>query len=148
MTEATFWLIISLLNWNAAGDYEAIIEPAVVELSTRSEQEIFAFEEMLAMKLYALDTKAHAKEIGSGAYVDGEMYPHLDTFLYSRCAVVANGRIMYTAVLANPKLSHKDIDFEGVLYISSTAYERKTGKEFDYITKFSYETFSNEAGWQ
>lgn len=148
MTEATFWLIISLLNWNAAGDYEAIIEPAVVELSTRSEQEIFAFEEMLAMKLYALDTKAHAKEIGSRAYADGFLVWNPNPFLYSRCAVVANGSIMYTSVLANPKFFPKDIDFKALLYIAPIAYERKTGREFNYITKFSYKAFSNEAGWQ
>ncbi|AYN27062.1 DUF4240 domain-containing protein [Buttiauxella sp. 3AFRM03] len=155
MTEATFWLIISLFNWSAEGGDYAVIEPAVVELSEKSEQEILAFDEILTQKLYALDTVAHAKEIGKGSYVEGAShlggpeYFSPDMFLYVRCGLVANGRAMYEKVFVDPKAFPKDLDFEALLMVASIAYERKTGKEFDPApTKFSYETFSNKTGWQ
>jgi hypothetical protein len=44
----------------------------------------------------------------------------------------------------------KDIEFESLLYIAPTAYERKTGGDGNDIRELaaeSYETFSNKAGW-
>jgi hypothetical protein len=44
----------------------------------------------------------------------------------------------------------KDAEFESLMYVASTAYERKTGLvdggELD-MTDVSFETFSNEDGW-
>jgi len=148
VTEAVFWLIISLFDWSKSGNDAAVIEPAVAELSKKSEPEIVAFEEILAQKLYALDTVAHAKEIGEEAYVGNSKHFSSDWFLYSRCAVVANGLTVYERVLANPKTFPKDLEFEAILSVGPAAYKRKTGKEFSHVTKFDYETYSNKAGWQ
>ena len=44
----------------------------------------------------------------------------------------------------------KDIEFESLLYVAPTAYERKTGISGDAVrnqTELSYETFSNTEGW-
>tara|TARA_R110002124_G_scaffold77590_1_gene207849 strand:- start:49 stop:495 length:447 start_codon:yes stop_codon:yes gene_type:complete len=147
MKEATFWLIISLLNWSEAGNDDAVIEPAVAELSKMSEAQILGFSELLAEKLYALDTLRHAKEIGEDAYIKPEEYFSADLFLYARCVVVANGKELYEQVLIDPQVFPKDLEFEALLYIASTAYERKTGKELDYQTKISYETYANKDGW-
>jgi hypothetical protein len=148
MGEAAFWNIIELLNWKRAGDDEAVIKPAVKALAKRPVAEITAFEEILAQKLYALDTEAHARSIGEEAYADDKHFS-VDWFLYARCCVVANGRNLYEQVLANPSSFPQDMEFEALLSIGSNAYEIKT-KEQDYSfeTSVSYETFSNLQGWK
>lgn len=147
MNEVVFWTIISLLNWDASGNDELVIEPAVVALMEYSAQDIIEFEEILADKLYRLDTLAHASSIGEEAYTDGSSYFSADWFLYSRCVVVANGKELYDSVLQQPKNFPKDIEFESLLLIGPEAFERKTGIEYTHSTKLSYETFSNKAAW-
>ncbi len=147
MTEANFWAIIAMLNWAATGDDEAVIAPAVAELAKYEVAEIYEFENILAQKLYALDTRAHAEQIGEYAYREGEHFS-VDWFLYTRCVVVANGRDFFMHVLENPKEFPKDMEFESLLYIAPEAYELKTGLEFDHDSEPSYETFSNVEGWQ
>lgn len=148
MDNAQFWRIINLLDWECGGGDQAVLEPAVAALSQLPEDEIAGFEELLSQKLYALDTLSHATNVGEDAYVDKSEYFSVDTFLYARCCVVANGEALYTSVLDHPAEFPKDVEFEALLSLASTAYERKTGvapEGFD--TSVSYETFSNEAGW-
>ena len=59
------------------------------------------------------------------------------------------GREVYEAVRADPARMLKNAAFEALLYVAATAYERKTGLEWDDLddTEVSYETFSNEGGW-
>jgi hypothetical protein len=71
-----------------------------------------------------------------------------DGFLYARCVVVANGKEFYEAVLKDPSKFPKNMEFESLLGLASGAYELKTGKEFEYSTGCSYESFSNPAGWR
>ena len=104
------------------------------------------FADLLSEKLYLLDAKKYAKHIGEDAW-DGEQYFSVDNFLYARCCVVANGENLYKKVLNNPETMPKDITFEALLYLPSDAYERKTGKDYDYIPAFNFETYSNEEGW-
>lgn len=147
MDETEFWRIIGLFNWKRTGDDDAVLKPAVKELAKRSLEDIAAFEEILSRKLYALDTMAHAKQIGADAYADGKHFS-VDLFLYARCCVVANGPDVYASVLSDPAEFPKDMDFEALLELASAAYELKSGEApgaFD--TSVSYETFSNQAGW-
>ena len=146
MKETLFWTLISLLNWTAIGNDEMVIEPVVKSLSELSVEEIQSFEDILAKKLYALDHIRYAKEIGEDAYVEDE-YFSTDSFLYSRCAVVANGLKVYDHVLSNPKDFPKDIEFEAILTIAQKAYEKKTGNVWTYVSKTNYEAYSNESGW-
>ncbi len=41
----------------------------------------------------------------------------------------------------------KDMEFESLLTVGPTAFERKTGEDFGHVAPISYETFSNQAGW-
>jgi hypothetical protein len=68
VTNDKFWLLIALLDWDMSGDDEAVVEPAVAALSQRSIEDIEAFEGLLAEKLHALDTEAHARQVGEHAY--------------------------------------------------------------------------------
>jgi predicted DNA-binding WGR domain protein len=147
MSDEAFWRIIALFNWKKTGDDDAVIEPAVNALAQMAPEHIKGFEDILAAKLYALDTVAHAREIGDEAYQPGKYFSS-DWFLYERCCVVANGAAFYEAVLAEPRNMPKDVEFEAILYVAGTAYERKTGEEIDHASSVSYETFANKQGWQ
>lgn len=148
MNENEFWSIIGMLNWDESGDDEAVVEPVVDCLSQKSDDEIFQFEELLAQKLHALDTKAHAKEIGEDAYINDEEYFSVDGFLYSRCVVVANGKELFQHILENPKEFPKDMEFEAILYVSQEAFEQKNDKEWEYVSPTDYETYKNVSGWK
>lgn len=145
---AEFWRIIGLFDWAETGDDEAVIAPAVEALAKNSLDEIAAFEEHLSQCLYALDTMRHARCIGDYAYVDADTHFSVDWFLYARCCVVANGKEVYESVLNDPKEFPKDMEFEALLSVASSAYKAKTGEEFSgFETSVSYETFSNTIGW-
>ena len=146
MDEKKFWELINQLNWKKSGDDEAVIRPVVKKLSRVSIEDIFTFEDILSQKLFELDTEAHAREIGESAY-GNDGYFSVDYFLYARCCVVANGREFFEKVRANPSEFPKDMVFEALLSIAQQAFELKTGEEFNYDAKVSYETFSNKAGW-
>lgn len=137
-----------MLNWEESGDDEAVVEPVVDCLLQKSDDEIFQFEELLAQKLHALDTKAHAKEIGEDAYINDEEYFSVDGFLYARCVVVANGQELFQHILENPKEFPKDMEFEAILYVAQEAYEQKNDKEWEYVSPTDYETYKNVSGWK
>ena len=132
-----FWTLIAQLDWRHKGKESKVIAPVVETLATKSVRTIKNFEERLATLLYQLDTKAHSQRASASP----------DGFLYSRCACVANGPEFYDSVRANPKKMPLKTEFESLLGIAATAYEKKTGREFDYRTGRSYETGSNLKGW-
>ncbi len=136
-----------MLNWEATGDDAAVVQPVVNELATMSVEEVRQFDDILASKLFALDTRAHATEIGEGSYVEGEHFS-VNMFLYARCVVVANGQEVFDAVVADPKSFPKDLEFESLLYIAAAAYEKKTGENYTHSPMPSYETYSNKDGWR
>ena len=146
LTDEQFWAVIGRLDWNRRGDDEAVIEPAVVALADQGTDAACAFQDILAQKLYALDTKEHATNIGENAYRGTEHFS-VDWFLYARCMVVANGRTVFERVLRNPAAFPKDMEFEALLTIAPNAYERVASRDFDHVSRVSYETYSNRAGW-
>jgi predicted DNA-binding WGR domain protein len=146
MSEDVFWRIIGLFNWKKTGDDEAVVEPAVKVLAQMPVDQIERFDDILAEKLYALDTETHAREIGEEAYRPGKYFSP-DWFLYVRCCVVANGREFFETVVRTPTEMPKDMEFESLLSVAPTAFERKTGEEFVHISALSYESFSNREGW-
>ncbi|MGG4491173.1 DUF4240 domain-containing protein [Metabacillus idriensis] len=147
MKDESFWSIISLLNFNAECD-EDIIEPSINELAKMSVRDIKQFEEAVAYKLYLLDTKEHAKNIGEYSYGEEKNYFSADLFLYFRCSVVAKGKEFFESTLSEPKNMPNDDSFESLLSLASDAYRRRTGKEFEYYTGCDYESFSNVEGWK
>ncbi|MGE1217013.1 DUF4240 domain-containing protein [Bacillus toyonensis] len=148
MDENKFWKIIDMFDWDHEGDDETVLEEAVNYLSKSSNEDIFAFEDILSKLLYDLDGIEYAKNIGEYAYVDEEEFFSVDNFLYARCVVVANGRDFYYEVLQSPEEMPKDIEFESLLSVAREAYEQKNDEEFDYMPKFDYETYSNKGKWR
>lgn len=149
MKDETFWSIISLINFDVGNDEEEILETAVNALAKMSVKDIKEFEEALSYKLYLLDTKEHAKNIGEYSYdEENQAYFSVDLFLYFRCSVIAKGKEYFELTIKNPQNMPKDNSFETLLSLASKAYTRRTGKELEYITGCDYESFSNEEGWK
>lgn len=147
MNEKEFWKTVGMFKWKYQDDDERILEKAIKYLSTKSDEDINRFEDILSRLLYDLDGVAYAKNIGEGAYVNEETYFSPDLFLYARCAVVANGKNFYYEVLKNPKAMPADVEFEALLYVAGEAFELKNDEEFDYSAKVDYETYSNKKKW-
>lgn len=147
MEEGEFWSVIDLLDWEHQGNDEKVLEPAVKALAAKTEEAICQFAERFAYLLYQLDTKPHASNMGEYSYDPETDYVSADGFLYARCAVLANGKGLYEAVLEEPTEMPEDLEFESLLCLTDRAYELKTGREYDYSTGCSFETFSNGAAW-
>lgn len=147
MDEDVFWSIIDCLDWSNEGNDDKVIEPVIKKLAKLSVKEIKKFAETLSYKLYLLDTKEHAKNIGVDSYTEQNQYISSDWFLYVRCVAIVNGKDFYYKALNTPINMPKDIEFESLLEIPHKAYEIKTKNYFDYETEYSYETFSNKKGW-
>jgi hypothetical protein len=148
MTEKAFWELINLINWKKLGNDDAVVRPLVNALAKLPHKEITAFDNILAKKLFALDTEAHARHMGGDyAFRGPDEFFSVDAFLYSRCAVVANGQETYKRILADPKEFPEDAEFEALLFVAATAYEKSTGKEYTQTTKVNFETYSNRKGW-
>ena len=150
MNETTFWDIIECFDWDKTGDDDAVLEPACAALALRDEESIFKFDDILANKLHSLDTREHCRACYAGELDpdNGDDYISADDFLYARCAVVANGRDFYAAVLADPGKFPQQVEFEALLSLPDAAYERKTGKSYEHVSPISYESFENSAGWE
>lgn len=146
LSEQRFWEIIALLDWSKEGDDDMVLDPAIAHLAAGSIRHIYEFADILSEKLYQLDNKKYAKHIGEDAWRT-DRYFSVDNFLYARCCVIANGQESFNQVLKNPKSMPKDLTFEALLYLPSEAYERRTGKNYDYLPAFNFETYSNQEGW-
>lgn len=146
LPEAEFWRIIALLDWKSEND-GAITAPAIEYLSQQSTDTIEAFEDLLSFKLYLLDGRQFAENVGDNAYRGEGQSFSVDEFLYARCFVVAKGEHFYTHVLENPEAMPKNKTFEALLGVSSQAFRLKTGKSFDYSPTHIIETFANAEGW-
>jgi len=146
LSDADFWKIIALLDWEKTGDDEAVVAPAVDYLSTLPVSFIYQFEDKLAEKLYQLDTQIHAENCGVNHW-QSDKYFSSDVFLYERCCVLANGKDFYEKILSDATQMPKDIDFEPLLYIAANAYEKQTNTKMQYAPPISYETFSNKSAW-
>ncbi len=147
LSEAHFWAIMGKLNWDNEDDNDAVVEPAIAYLVMQPVRHIFEFADLLSEKLYALDARIYAQNIGEDAWLPNA-YFSVDNFLYARCCVVANGKKAFLDVQKNPSRMPKDLTFEDLLYVASTAYSRKMGKKYTYSPICSIETYSNKEGWQ
>ncbi len=147
MNDDVFWEVIEALDWDKTGEDDAVLEPAILMLASRKDQDILDFADILSEKLHLLDGEAFARSIGKDAYKGPRTHFSRNCFLSARCCAIANGQEFYNEVLEDPEKMPKDMEFEALLRIPSKAYERKTGKKLTYITKYSFETFANKSGW-
>lgn len=147
MPDDQFWNIIDLLDWDQEGDDLSVIEPSVMALAKMEKEEILAFEEALCRKLFALDGEVFAKNVGKESYKGKEGHFSKTWFLSARCCAVANGEEAYKEICENPQLMPKDLGFSALCQIAPKAFEKKLGDDFNYVSRFGKETFSNASGW-
>ena len=147
MQDDEFWQLIDQLDWDQEGDDLQVIEPCVVALADQDKEQILAFEEALSRKLFALDGEAYAKNIGRESYKGKDSHFSKSWFLSARCCAVANGEEAYKEICEEPEKMPKDLGFKALCQIAPKAFEKKMGEEFNYVSKFGKETFSNSTGW-
>lgn len=146
MTENKFWKILDMLDWDNAGDDDKVLKPALDYLAKLEDEEIFAFEELMAEHLYKLDTRGFAAKL----YSEDE-YMSDDMFLYQRCVALVNGKSYFDGLLNGTVQPDPDLEFESILYLPGGAWAKKHNAEpedYPYLTETSYETGSNAAGWE
>lgn len=146
MTENKFWKILDMLDWDNAGDDDKVLKPALDYLAILEDEEIFAFEELMAEHLYKLDTRGFAARL----YAEDE-YMSDDMFLYQRCVALVNGKSYFDGLLNGTIQPDPDLEFESILYLPRGAWAKKHNAEpedYPYLTETSYETGSNAAGWE
>ena len=146
MNETRFWKIINQFDWKTT-DTDKILAPAIKVLSQCSVNDIKKFHDILHQKLYSLDAQRFAEQLGSNRYAENMPFS-VDSFLYARCCVVANGENFYQTVLFTPSKMPKEYTFEALLYLPKEAYTSKTGKDnYNHFPETWCETFSNIEGW-
>jgi len=148
LSEGQFWDLIDLLNWDAEGDDDNVIAPAVQKLKEMDNDAIAAFEEILCEKLFLLDAERFAREIGRDSYQGQGRYFSKEWFLAARCCAVANGQGFFEEVLGEPKAMPKDLGFLALKELAARAYKAKNGKDFKYLTRFNPDSMSNQTGWR
>jgi hypothetical protein len=148
MDEDQFWAIIDLLDWEKESNQD-ILQPALEKLANFSKNDICTFNDILNAKLFALDGRQFAENLGSNAFkIENKRHFSVDDFLYSRCGVVGNGRQFFEEVLAKPNQIPKEFTFEALIYLPERAWKLQSGVDnYDYFPTLSYETFSNIENW-
>lgn len=138
MNEGLFWRLIASID-QEKDNREEMLAPLVDQLSGLTIEDIYAYQDILAEKLSTLDAPKFW-EIGGGSS---------DSFLYSRCYVVASGKEFYLSVLEEPNLFPNKpwIEFEHLLSTPYDAYEVKTGEELERVPRTNYETMFNVENW-
>ncbi|MGW0605558.1 DUF4240 domain-containing protein [Streptomyces sp. NPDC002644] len=140
MDENAFWQLIAACGTSAPDPEADELAPALTARLMRGPlHQVIGFAEQLSWALYRLDRREY------GADLSG------DQFLYTRAAVVAAGRAEYESVLRDPQrfVPYADglVWAVALLYVPDKAYRHLTGEEWDRDTRYSYESYSNTAGW-
>lgn len=140
MDENAFWQLIEACSPSVPdpGGHE-LAAALTARLVNAPVSDVVGFAEQLSWVLYRLDRE----EYGDG--LSG------DQFLYTRAAVVAAGRREYESVLRAPQRFMpypSDLVWaEALLYVPDNAYKHLTRDDWDRRTRYSYESYSNTAGW-
>ena len=146
MHPTVFWDIVAMLQPDE--EMSTREEAAIQRLSTFTAEDILRFQDLLAEQLYALDTEVLARRmIVPYSYRPDAAFSG-DHFLYARCYVVAKGKAYYDQVVSGALSFSGENTFEPLLYLAETAWERQTGRDYEYLPTPSYETFSNLNGWE
>lgn len=127
-----FWLLVDNAVQTSNGNNSLKEKYLTAELEKRSLDEIINFE--IAFRQCVIDAddfKVMAAQKIITNYVSD------DTYLYFRCWLIGQGRQVYTETLKNPDYLANIINkedrcsWEGIMYVATNAYSRKTGREED-----------------
>ena len=117
MDEDNFWHLIHLVDVHVWDDSETDYSPLSSALLNYPPEEFAESYEILAIKTFALDTKRHDAAF---SIIRGLS----DSFLNSRLAVGASGKLFYESVLRDPSKFpgwSRGAWFETLMYVSAIA---------------------------
>ncbi len=140
MNENAFWQLIEACSSSTPDpEGDELAAALTAHLTDGPVSDVIGFAEQLSWALYRLDRREYGDDLSS------------DQFLYTRAAVVAAGREEYESVLRDPQRFTPYADdliwAEALLYVPDNTYRHLTGDEWDRSTRYSYESYSNTAGW-
>ncbi|APE26085.1 DUF4240 domain-containing protein [Streptomyces venezuelae] len=140
MNENAFWQLIEACTPSVPDpEGDELAAALTARLTNGPVANVVGFAEQLSWALYRLDRKEYGDGLSS------------DQFLYTRAAVVAAGREEFERVLRSPErfmpYANDLVWAEALLYVPDNAYKHLTGEEWDRSTRYSYESYSNTAGW-
>ncbi|MEL7162746.1 MAG: DUF4240 domain-containing protein, partial [Bacteroidota bacterium] len=121
---------------------EEAVAPLLANLTSSSIEEIYGYQDQLAIHLSDLDGPDFFD-----AFAKGPLGASVDSFLYGRCYVVAKGRTFYENILKKPGKFPPGVDFEALLYLENEAYEAKMGEEMTRFSPVVFETAFNKKNW-
>ncbi|MEV0650696.1 DUF4240 domain-containing protein [Phytomonospora sp. NPDC050363] len=141
MDENAFWLLIEECGPPTPDpEGEELAAALEARLAKGPVSAVVGFAERLAELLYRLDRREYGEDLSG------------DAFLYVRAAVIVAGRREYEAVLADPRrfapFAADQVWAESLIYVPDRAYEGLTGREWSRDTRYSFESYSNTAGWE
>ncbi|WP_410809436.1 DUF4240 domain-containing protein [Micromonospora sp. 067-2] len=144
LAEEDFWRLVAVVGGQPEVQDDRPYEQLTSDLSEGPVERIIEFAETLAFKLWQLDRRELAVAVPPGADQLSD-----DGFLYARCAVVVAGPAAFDAVLADSSAFERFTSVEAahadsILDVASNAYRKVTGKEWDHVEEYDYETGSNE----
>ncbi|MET7963609.1 DUF4240 domain-containing protein [Micromonospora zamorensis] len=147
LADEEFWRLVDVLGGQPEVQDDRPYERLTSMLSEEPVERIIDFAEALAFKLHQLDRRVLAQAVFPGADRLSD-----DDFLYARCAVVVAGPAAMAAVLADAAAFERFTTVEAahadsILDVPSNAYQKATGKEWDHVEEYDYETGSNEQWW-
>ncbi|NJP68971.1 DUF4240 domain-containing protein [Streptomyces sp. ventii] len=141
MDEERFWRLVEECRppWpdpDADDLSSALVERLTAEPATVTA----AFAETLSRLLWELDRRELGEDESS------------DSFLHTRAAVVAAGERAYRTVRADPvrfaPFATGPVRAGSLLSVPGRAWRRLTGEEWQRDTRYTYESYSNRAGWE
>lgn len=146
-----FWKIIGSSLVRDASEIDSALEGISMRLSTMTPTALARFVERLRESLYRIDRRdlAEVPVVLAG----GLKFPQTsDHFLYARCACILAGEEAYSDILSSGVGFDRFVvpfaqEAEGLLYLASEQYERKTGSKMNVASYFSIESRSNVQGW-
>ena len=130
MDKSEFWKIIEYSIANS--DYDKLEQEKIIveKLSSYNAEQIIEFEMIFRQLIIEAD---EFKIMGAQKIIEG--YVSDDSYLYFRCWLIGKGEKVYTETLKNPEYLAENIskdeetNFEGLMYVATSAYKIKTGKK-------------------
>ncbi|MFJ8495788.1 DUF4240 domain-containing protein [Streptomyces sp. NPDC094038] len=146
-----FWKVIGSSSVQDASEIDSALERISGQLSAMTPDALTRFVERLRESLYRIDRRdlAEVPVVLAG----GLKLPQAsDHFLYARCACILAGKEAYGDVLSSGAGFDRFVapfaqEAEGLLYLASEQYEKKTGSKMKVESYSSIESRSNSQGW-
>ncbi|MFC3453225.1 DUF4240 domain-containing protein [Amycolatopsis speibonae] len=145
-----FWSVIGSNPVRDADDVDAALERISSRLDVMTPNTLERFAEFLHEALFRIDRRELAE---IPVYLSGlEFEQTSDHFQYARCACILAGEKVYGEVLESGVgfglfIAPATQGAEGLLYLASETYERKTGERLNSQSFFPVDSMSNVQGW-